>query len=280
MWSPEERLNILRVETERLEQYLKGLPEEAWKRSSSCDRWTVADVVAHLTGSGRVYPPRIIRALQGDVSPDEPALHRLYKGQIDPKMVGNRAITLRQELGGHLLAEFINSNQAMDQALAKVGSQDWDKLVSRGGGTESLRNLVDGFITERTIHGWDIRSRFDPQASLSLECVPIIVERIPQRPRWSCRAEVDFSPLLLRYRFEVSQPAPSVVDVVVTEKQQYLEVGSTKEAQVIMRCDGATFVLLMYERIKPEAAIAEGRVSVEGDKQLVTDFGSLTIFGL
>jgi hypothetical protein len=167
-------------------------------------------------------------------------------------MVGDRAITLRQELGDRLLEDFINSNQAMDQALAKVGSQDWDKLVSRGGGTESLRNLVDGFITERTIHGWDIRSRFDSQASLSLECVPIIVERIPQRPRWS----------------------------FVTEKQQYLEVGSTKEAQVIMRCDGATFVLLMYERIKPEAAIAEGRVSVEGDKQLVTDFGSLTIFGL
>jgi hypothetical protein len=70
------------------------------------------------------------------------------------------------------------------------------------------------------------------------------------------------------------------VDVVVTEKQQYLEVGSTEEAQVIMRCDGATFVLLMYGRIKPEAAIAEGRVSVEGDKQLITAFGFLTIFGL
>jgi len=86
-------------------------------------------------------------------------------------------------LGDRLLADFIKSNQAMDQALAKVGSQDWDKLVYRGGRTESLRNLVDGFITERTIHGWDIRSLFDPQASLSLECVPIIVERIPQRPR-------------------------------------------------------------------------------------------------
>ena len=110
--------------------------------------------------------------------------------------------------------------------------------------------------------------------------MPIIVERIPQRPRWSFRAESGFAPLLLRYRFAVSPPAPSVVDLVVTEKQQYLEVGSTEEAQVIMRCDGATFVLLMYGRIKPEAAMAEGRVSVEGDKQLVTDFGSLTIFGL
>lgn len=280
MWSPEERLNLLRAETERLEQYLQGLPAEAWQRPSACDRWTVADVVAHLTGSGRVYLPRILRALQGDTAPDEPALYRLDTGQVDPKMIGDRAITFRQELGDRLLAEFLKGNQAIDQALAQVGSQDWDTLVYRGGGTESLRNLVHGFITERTIHGWDIRSRFDPQASLSLECVPIIVERIPQRPRWSFRAEAGFAPLLLRYRFAVSPPAPAVVDVVVTEKQQYLEVGSTEEAQVIMRCDGATFVLLMYGRIKPEAAMAEGRVSVEGDKQWVTEFGSLTIFGL
>jgi len=273
MWSPEERINILRAETARVEHYLKALPEEAWKRPSACDRWTVADVVAHLTGSGRLYPPRIIRAVQGDASPDEPAIHRLATGQLDPVGIGDWAITLRQELGDRLLSEFIKSNQTMDQALAKVGSQDWDKLVYRGVGTESLRNLVDVFITERTIHGWDIRSRFDPQASLSPECVPIIVERIPQRPRWwSFRAEAGFSPLPLRYRFEVAQPAPYVVDVVVTEKQQYLEVGSTEAAQVIIRCAGETFVLLMYGRIKPEAAIAEGRVSSEGDQQLVTAF--------
>jgi uncharacterized protein (TIGR03083 family) len=274
MWSSAERITILRAETERLEQYLKALPEAAWERPSACDRWTIADVVAHLTWPGRIYPSRILRALQGDALPDqEPAHHRLDAGQMDPAVEGDRAILLRQELGDQLLADFIKSNQAIDQALAKAGPQDWEKLVYRGVGTESLRNLVDVFITERTIHGWDIRSRFDPQARLSPECVPIIVERIPQRPRWwSFRAEAGFSPLPLRYRFAVTQPAPSVVDVVVTEAHQYLEVASQDAAQVIIRCGGETFVLLMYGRIKPEAAMAEGCVSFEGDQQLVTAF--------
>ncbi len=273
MVSPEERLQILRSETKRLEEYLKGLPGEAWSHPSACDRWTVADVVAHLTAPGKNYPPRITRALLGDASPDAPAHRRIDSGQFDPEEEGEQAIALRQELGDGLFSEFVMGNQAIDQALAEVGPQEWGKLVYRVVGTESLRNLLDVFITERTVHWWDIRSRFDSQAGLSAECVPIIVERIPQRPRWwSFRAEADFSLLPLRYRFEITEPAPYVVDVVVTVEQQYMEVGSRENAQVTFRCDGETFILLMYGRIRPEASIAEGRVSFEGDPQLVTAF--------
>ena len=272
MLSPEERVKILQSETKRLEDYLRSLPEAAWSHPSACDGWTVADVVAHLTGHGKNYPTRIIRALQGDASPDMAAHRRMESGQMDPEETEDQAVALRQELGGQLLAEFIKGNQAMDQALAKVGQEDWDKLVYRTVGTESLRNIVDVFITERTVHGWDIRSRLNPPAGLSSECVPIITERIPQRPRWwSFRAE-GFSALPLRYRFEITKPAPYVVDVVITEEQQYMEVASKDDAQVTFRCDGETFVLLMYGRIKPEAAIAEGRAFFEGDRQLVTAF--------
>jgi uncharacterized protein (TIGR03083 family) len=229
------------------------LPAEAWERPSACDRWTVADVVAHLTGLSRIYPPRIMRALQDDASPDAPSRRRLGTGQIDPTVEGDQALLLRQELGDQLLAEFIKSNHAIDHALAQAGPQDWDKLVYRTVGTESLRNLIDVFITERTIHGWDIRSQFELRASLSPACVPIIVERIPQRPRWwSFSTAAGFSPFPLRYRFAMTQPVPYVVDVVVTEEQQYLEVASQDEAHVTIRCSGDTFILLMYGRIQPD----------------------------
>ncbi len=134
---------------------------------------------------------------------------------------------------------------SLEKTPADIGPQDWDKLVYRGVGTESLRNLVDVFITERTVHWWDIRSPFDSQAGLSPECVPINVERFPQRPRWwSFRAEAGFSLLPLRYRFELTKPAPYAVDVVATEEHQYVEVGSKDDAQVTFRWDGETFVLL------------------------------------
>ena len=273
MPSPEERLEILRAETEELEGYLRDLPKEAWDQPSACDEWCVADVVAHLTSLSKNYPPRIIRALQGDASPDMPEHRRLASGQMDPAQGRDQVIVLRQELGDQLLSEFIKGNQATDQALAKVRPQDWDKLVYRTVGTEPLRNIVDMLITERTVHGWDISSRFDSQAGLSPECVPVIVERIAQRSRWwSFRTEAGFSPLPLRYRFEVTSPIHYSVDVVVTEENQVMEVASSRDAQVTFKCDGETFVFLMYGRIEPEAAIANGRMSYAGDPELVTAF--------
>ena len=271
MSSPEERLEILRAETEGLEEYLRDLPQEAWDRPSACDEWSVADVVAHLTSLSKNYPPRIIRALQGDASPDMPEHRRLGSGQIDPAQGRDQVIVLRQELGDQLLSEFIKDNQATDQALAKVGPQDWDKLVYRTVGTEPLRNIVDMLITERTVHGWDIRSRFDPQASLSPECVPIIVERIAQRSRWWSFKE-GLAPLPLRYRFEVTSPTHYSVDVVVTEENQFMEVASSRDAQVTFKCDGETFVFLMYGRMNPEAAIADGRMSYAGGQELANAF--------
>lgn len=269
--SSEERIHLLRTETERLEQYLRELPDEAWGHPSACDRWTVADVVAHLTWLSQNYPPRITRALLDDASPDSADHRRLGSGQMDPAEEGDQAIALRRALGDRLLSEFIVGNKALDQALGKVGPQDWDKLVYRAVGTESLRNLVDVFITERTVHGWDIRSCFDPQASLSLECVPIIVERIAQRPRWWSFKE-GLAPLPLRYRFEVTSPTSYSVDVVVTEDKQFMEVASSRDAQVTCQTDGETYIMLMYGRITPSQALSDGRVAFEGDQALVTAF--------
>ena len=272
MSSPEERLEILRAETEGLERYLTDMPKEAWDQPSACDEWCIADVVAHLTQSSRTYPSRIPRALQGDASPDAMS-SRLNPGEVDPENLAQRAVALRKELGGDLLPEFIKANQSMVDALANISGQDWDKPVFRPYGPEPLRNIVDMLITELTVHGWDIRSRFDSQAGLSPGSVAVIVERIPQRPTWwSFRAEAGLAPLPLRYRFEVTPPTQYQVDLVVTEERRYMEVDSNDRPQVTFKCAGETFVFLMYGRINPEAAIADGRMSYAGDQELVNAF--------
>ena len=272
MSSPEKRLEILRAETEGLERYLTDMPKEAWDQPSACDEWCIADVVAHLTQSSRNYPSRVLRALQGDASPDAMS-SRLNPGEVDPENLAQRAVALRKELGGDLLPEFLKANQAIVDALANISGQDWDKPVFRPYGPEPLRNIVDMLITERAVHGWDIRSPFDSQTGLSPESVAVIVERIPQRPTWwSFRTEAGFAPLPFRYRFEVTPPAQYRVDLVVTEERRYMEVASKEDAHVTFQCAGETFVFLMYGRINPEAAIADGRMSYAGDQELVNAF--------
>ena len=269
---PEERLEILRAETEGLEKYLKDLPKEAWDLPSACDEWCIADVVAHLTLTRGFYPSRILRGLQGDASPDDVS-PRLVLGDVAPVADAEEAIALRKELGGDLLAEFIKASRGIVNALANIGPQDWDKRVFRPSRPEPVRNLVDIIIAELAVHGWDIRSRFNSQAGLSPESVAVMVERIPQRSTWwSFRTEAGFAPLPLRYRFEVTPPTQYRVDLVVTEERRYMEVASSHNADVTFQCDGETFVFLMYGRIKPEVAIANGRMPHAGDQELVSAF--------
>jgi hypothetical protein len=48
-------------------------------------------------------------------------------------------------------------------------------------------------------------------------------------------------------------------------------VGKTP-ADVTFRCDGETFVLLMYGRLRAQEAVSQGRITFEGDAELVAAF--------
>ena len=150
---PEERLEILRAETEALQKYLRDLPKEAWYLPSACDGWCIADVVAHLTLTRGFNPSRVLRALQCDSSPDglSPGLGL---GDVIPVADAEEAIALRRALGGDLLAEFIKTSERIVDALANIGPQDWDKRVFRPSRAEPSRSLVDILISELAVHGW------------------------------------------------------------------------------------------------------------------------------
>src|SRR5262245_28117872 len=139
MSQPEDRLNIQQREREQFIHYLEALPPEAWRKPSACDRWTVADVVAHLTSMAQGSISRVHRALQGDASPPEgerPA------GAIDENAfregIAQRAMAARQALEGRLLQEFSSATRALDQALSRVGPHDWGQRWYHPMGPEPL----------------------------------------------------------------------------------------------------------------------------------------------
>ena len=279
MLPPEERMRILLAETQQLMDYLTSLPKSGWTHPTACSEWCVADVVAHLTNNSSNFAPRILRALQGDASPDDLSPRRA-SGTVDPIGAAHRTIAFRKQFGepDAILPEFVAANRQFEDAMEMVGPKDWYNLVYRPAGPEPISSVVDVVLAEQTVHGWDIRSQFEPTATLSPEAVPVLVERIAQRPRWwSFRQGA--SPLPLRYRFEVVNPAQYSVDVVITGEDQYMEVASHEDPQVTFHCDGETYVMLMYGRIEPQDALAEGRVSAEGDRQLVQTFGANFIGG-
>jgi uncharacterized protein (TIGR03083 family) len=183
MTTPEERVQILKAEYHRLEQYLHTLSQEAWNHPSTCDQWTVADVIAHITAFNSNHATWITEALQADsVTPER--LPRRSNQRIDAAAAAQRVIALRKELGNHLLSEFIKANRAIEHAFDQVGPDDWGKLCYRTIGAEPIRNILDTFIADVGVHRWDVMYPFDPHVQLSPDGLAVMVERYPHRPRW------------------------------------------------------------------------------------------------
>jgi uncharacterized protein (TIGR03083 family) len=267
MSTVEERIEILKAEQQRLEQYLHTLSPEDWNYPSTCDQWTVADVIAHLIGGNRSHTTWITEALQAEnVTPAR--LPRRSNQRVDAAAMAQRGIALRKELGNHLLSEFVTTSRAFAYAFEQVAPDDWEKLCYRPNGAEPIRTILDNFIAEVGLHRWDVMYPFDPHVQLSQDCLAVMVERYPHRPRWwDIALPPQHPPLPVRFRFTVSGvTAPGTDFVVATPEEKYMEVAGDVPAQATFRCDAQTFVLLAYGRIRPASALSTGTLTYKGSQ--------------
>jgi len=58
-----ELVKVVQTETERQQQYLAALLQDAWTKPSACPLWDVRDVVIHLIRVPDNYVVRITRGL-------------------------------------------------------------------------------------------------------------------------------------------------------------------------------------------------------------------------
>ena len=265
MSTVEERIEILKTEHQRLEQYLHTLSPAAWHHPSTCDQWTVADVIAHLISGNRAHTTWITEALQAKSGTSERLPRRSHQ-RVNGIAMAQRVIALRQELGSHLLSALVPTNRMIEHAFAQVASDDWEKLCYRPNGAEPMRTILDNFIAEVGVHRWDVLYPFDPHVQLSHDCLAVMVERYPHRPRWwDIALPPQPPPLPVRLRVTISGvTAPGTDFVVATPEEKYMEVAGDAPAPVTFRCDAQTFVLLAYGRIRPASALATGTLTSAG----------------
>jgi hypothetical protein len=145
-------------------------------------------------------------------------------------------------------------------------------------GPEPVRTLIDMRITELAMHGWDIRSRFDPQATLSTDSLPALCNTISRAVRRAFRPEASRS-TSMRYRFVVTEPVAVRQDIVFSREGSRCEPASASKADVTFRCTADTYVLVMFGRYTVERALRDGRLSYEGDPALVVAFGQAFVGG-
>lgn len=278
MQSPVERVEVLRQEAAAFKERVAALTPEDWERPSACDGWSVADVVAHLSGQDFVL--NVGRGLQGDHSPLPGAVQVAEHDEDEfARNIFQRAFNTRAEAGDRLQEMlFRRLDEAVD-LFDTVEEGQWNNLCYWPPGPEPVHTMLDMRISELTMHAWDVCSRFNPDYRLSENSVPALMDTVNRAVRRAFRPDTTI-PAPQIYRFVIDQPVEAVYELVIANEEVTLRTGAGgDQADVVFRCDGETYVMVMYGRISPEDAIMSGKLDWEGDERLALGFGARFLGG-
>ena len=218
MDSMEARISLVKRESERIKQYLNTLTPLDLSQPSACEGWEVQDVVAHLTMAVDNFTGNISRRLQGDASPPE-GFPPAGQGDMNARMAANaqRAVAFRESLGADLLPAFSARCGSLDELLAGLGPLDWEKPCYHPLAPTSVRTFVDLRLTELVIHEWDIRSRLDASAHVSVDSLPAAMDLIPGFVVGRLFQPGTGGASAVRYRFDLTGAVPGSHDIVIED---------------------------------------------------------------
>ena len=278
MHNPVERVEVLRQEVAAFKERVAALSPEDWDRPSACEGWSVADVVAHLTG--QAFVQRVRRGLQGDSTPP-PGSPPVTEHDEDEfaRNIFQRAFATRAEAGNQLQQVLFRNLDEAVELFDGVEEGQWDNPCYWPPGPEPVRTMLDMRISELTMHAWDVCSRFDDDYRLSDGSVRVLMNTVNRAARRAFRPDTTI-PAPQVYRFIIDEPVAAVTELVIANEEVVLrDCQGEQEADVEFRCDGETYVMVMYGRITPDDAIMSGRLDWEGDERLALGFGARFLGG-
>ena len=219
MLNPSERVEVLRQEVAAFKQRVADLSPDDWERPSACDGWSVADVVAHL--SGQAFALNVSRGLQGDYSPPAGAAPVTEHNEDEfARNIFQRAFNTRAEFGDRLQEVLF---QRLDEAVDlfdTVEEGQWDNLCYWPPGPEPVHTMLDMRISELTMHAWDVCSCFDPDYRLSDGSVSALMDTVNRAARRAFRPDPTI-PAPQIYRFEIGQPVEAVYELEIANEETF-----------------------------------------------------------
>ena len=266
----ENRVKILSEESKSLIGYLSQLSIEDWDVPSACAGWTVGDVLGHLAGQD--FSLRILRGLQGNISaPDGSPQVDNHDEDNFAKSIFDRAIATKLQFGSSLLSTFEQRVSDIIEVFEQVKSAQWETLCYWPPGPEKISTMLDMRISELTMHAWDIRSRFEPDYHLSHESVAVLMDTVNRAVRRAFRPDPGIE-VPERYRFIIDHDGEREVDIVLSKDGGSVESVSGDSPVAMFRCDGDTYVMMMYGWIKPTVATARRLLTCDNTADMALEF--------
>ena len=179
----QKQVELIRSESQRFREYLNTLSPEALDLPSACEKWAVGEVIAHLAWAVETYGGMMARGLHGDQAPIE-GFPSVPPGTPNRQVIvdeyyAQAAIDLRQSLGEKLFSALNEQYDWLNEVLAGIGSEDWDKPCYHPAGLRSVESFIPTWLAELALHEWDIRSALEPSPLVSGKIIPSLLEKIP-----------------------------------------------------------------------------------------------------
>lgn len=258
----QETIALLHSESDALAEFLAGLDDEGWGRQSACDAWTVADAAAHIAQGSQGSSIALTRARGGDPSPPEGS-RLLEAGDRASESTADRAIAFSTgKDASELIQAYREGADRLVRTVMELQPEDWEKSSFHRRGIIPVHENVTRRIQEIAIHGWDIRSAFDPAAEIS-EAGAQEIATVAHRWLGVC-----FVPVAgganARFRFEVSGPNAFSEDVVLEGDGFRIEAAGDSAPDVTFRANTSAYVLLVYGRLDISSGSTPVQLEIDG----------------
>ena len=255
-----ETIEVAKREFARLDGRLQALSAGDFTRASACDKWTVADVVAHVVFVVQFQKNMTTRGLKGESEAPEGARRAAADNVPADVRIAQGAIRLREKLGDGLLDALRKNYEEGFELLDSLTPDDYEKPCWHPWGPMTVADFVDLVVNEMALHGWDAFSTLDSDYHMAPESLPAALAI----GNMTLARMASTGPARFRFDLTDGNEAP---DLVVGGDSAPATPSAT------LQCDGEALALISSGRMGMEEAMESGRVVVSGDEGLVRELG-------
>jgi uncharacterized protein (TIGR03083 family) len=147
--APDDQRAPLLRQRRRFAAMLTALDDEQWRAPTRCAGWSVQDVVAHLVGVNAFWRASILAGLGG--APTRVLEH------FDPAATPPLLIEPMRALApGEVLAQFVDSNDALLAVVAALDDAGWTTLAESPAGHLPIRLIAQHALWDAWVHERDV----------------------------------------------------------------------------------------------------------------------------
>ena len=265
-----QKIQIIRALSNDLAGFLHTLPEDVWRDAdvyaSACNRWNMADVVAHLIDVANTYTLSIERAISGNVSPP------MGRRALTSEEFVQSVISLRDAYGEDLFPEFNTACLRFNRLIMELEPDQYELPAWHPFSVMTVERLIDLRAMELAVHGWDVRYGIDRSAAINPVAVPFLKGWVNRWLRACFRPRPAGDPDV-RLRFILTDAADESYDLLVGTDDFSLDTADTSiEPDATLDLDSSSYILFLMGRLPLRRSVRRGRITLNGNQPLAEQF--------